>query len=38
MICSKLFDRGCVIKRVKNTVLWTCVIEDLKGKETIEMF
>ena len=27
-----------VIKKIKNTVLWTCVINDLNGEEIIETF
>ena len=27
-----------MIKKVKNTVLWTYVFSDLKGEEIVEMF
>ena len=31
-------EEGFVIKKVKNTVLWTYVFSDLKGEEIVEMF
>ena len=31
-------EEFCVIKKVKNTVPWTYVISDLKGKEIVAMF
>ena len=31
-------EEAFVIKEVKNTVPWTCVINDLKGDETIRTF
>ena len=27
-----------MIRKIKNTVPWTCVTEDLNGKEIVEMF
>ena len=30
--------RSFVIKKVKNTVPWTCIINDLNGKEIIGTF
>lgn len=35
---SKLFRRGYATKKVKNTVPWTYVITDLKGREIVGTF
>ena len=42
-IFAKGFDQNCseevfVIKKVKNTVLWTYIISDLNGEEIVGMF
>ena len=31
-------EEDFVIKKVKNTVLWTYIISDLKGEEIVAMF
>ena len=31
-------EEDFVIRKVKNTVAWTCVINDLKGEELLESF
>ena len=32
--CEEVF----VVKKVKNTLLWTCVISNLKGEKLVEAF
>ena len=45
--CKSIFAKGCIpnwseevfaIKEVKDTVLWTYVISDLKGEEIVRTF
>ena len=35
---SNWYEEVFVIKKVKNTLSWTCVIEDLNGGEIAKMF
>ena len=35
---TKLYAPVFLIKKIKNTVPWTYIISDLKGKETVGMF
>ena len=35
---SKLVRRVFVVSKIKNIVLWTCVISDLSGKLLLELF
>ena len=38
-MCSQILSEDVfVIKKVKNTVPWAYVIEDINGKEIVEMF
>ena len=37
-LCSKYSEKVFVIKKVKNTVLWTYIISDLKGEDIVGMF
>ena len=37
-LCSKYSEKVFVIKKVKNTVLWTYIISDLKGEDIVWTF